>query len=186
MVSLLLKRQQWWSSNNIFSYREKSSWSLCERPLSCVQQHHLVRFRLSSGARGAKNPSACSASGSGRHRRRYALSRDGPAPCPLLPTALSRLRHTGARPAAHLTSPTLSTDAMQIASPRFPRALLADAALIGVGQIDGGTYSHNQVLFHEPSVANGSEEKLKVRVANVEARSETVFPIRLYFLTSHC
>lgn len=53
-----------------------------------------------------------------RGRHTLWLCRDGPAR-----HRVRALRHTGARPAAHLTSPTLSTGGgMQIASPRFPRA----------------------------------------------------------------
>jgi hypothetical protein len=69
-----------------------------------------VCFRQSSGARGARNPSAFCVWSVGQQAAPAVLSLSGRA-CAVSALAhrAAALRHTGARPAAHLTSPTLST-----------------------------------------------------------------------------
>lgn len=126
------------------SARQSNCKSVVVSTLDGQQQHFLISreiFMVSYGAANLMRPAASLARASGNQaalgvretllrvrrvgqRAGNSLSRDGPAPC-RLPTAL---RHYGARPAAHLTSPTLSTGAMQIASPLFPRALLTLAS----------------------------------------------------------
>lgn len=92
-----------------------------------------VCFRQSSGARGARNPSACGASGSEQQQRLFLSGRA--CAVSALAHRTASLRHTGARPAAHLTSPTLSTGVHANCFASIS-ARASYTGLIGIGQID--------------------------------------------------